>query len=138
MTSIGYEQPQRRRPARGADPDLLPAPEAARHRGGYRSWLARLADAVAAAAAELLALVLPTECACCGSEDRVLCPACGRRLRQLTRTPFPAPQFRISDRVPDFAKTGKYEPEWLEKIELSDFSLEGYEHHAPITAPMAV
>jgi thymidylate synthase len=57
---------------------------------------------------------------------------------QLTRTPFPAPQFRIADRVPEFAKTGKYEPEWLEKIEPSDFSLEGYQHHAPITAPMAV
>jgi thymidylate synthase len=57
---------------------------------------------------------------------------------QLTRTPFAAPQLRISDRVPDFAKTGKYEPEWLEKVEPSDFSLKGYEHHAPITAPMAV
>ena len=57
---------------------------------------------------------------------------------QLTRTPFPAPRFRIADRVPDFAKTGKYEPEWLEKVEPSDFSLEGYQHHAPITAPMAV
>ena len=57
---------------------------------------------------------------------------------QLTRTPFAAPQLRISDRVPDFAKTGKYEPEWLEKVEPSDFSLEGYQHHAPITAPMAV
>jgi thymidylate synthase len=57
---------------------------------------------------------------------------------QLTRTPFAAPQLRISDRVPDFARTGKYEPEWLEQIEPSDFSLEGYEHHAPITAPMAV
>jgi thymidylate synthase len=57
---------------------------------------------------------------------------------QLTRAPFAAPRLRISDRVPDFAKTGKYEPEWLEKIEPSDFSLEGYQHHAPITAPMAV
>jgi thymidylate synthase len=57
---------------------------------------------------------------------------------QLTRAPFAAPQLRISDRVPDFAKTGKYEPEWLEKIEPSDFSLEGYQHHAPISAPMAV
>lgn len=90
MTSAGYEQPQRRRPVRGTDPDLLPAPEAARHRGGYRSWVARLADAVAAAATELLTLVLPAECACCGAEDRVLCPACGRRLRQLTRRPFRA------------------------------------------------
>jgi thymidylate synthase len=57
---------------------------------------------------------------------------------QLTRAPFAAPQLVISDRVPDFAKTGKYEPEWLEKIEPSDFSLEGYQHHAPISAPMAV
>jgi len=57
---------------------------------------------------------------------------------QLTRAPFPAPRFVISDRVPDYAKTGKYEPEWLEKIEPSDFALEGYQHHAPITAPMAV
>jgi thymidylate synthase len=57
---------------------------------------------------------------------------------QLTRTPFAAPRFRIADRVPDFARTGKYEPEWLEKVEPSDFSLEGYQHHAPITAPMAV
>jgi len=57
---------------------------------------------------------------------------------QLKREPFPAPHLRISDRVPDYAKTGKYEPEWLEKIEPSDFSLEGYQHHAPITAPMAV
>ena len=57
---------------------------------------------------------------------------------QLKRTPFPAPRFVISDRVPDYAKTGKYEPEWLEKIEPSDFSLEGYEHHAPIKAAMAV
>ena len=36
------------------------------------------------------------------------------------------------------ATTGKYEPEWLEKVEPSDFWLEGYEHHAPLTAPMAV
>ena len=57
---------------------------------------------------------------------------------QLKREPFPAPKLVISDRVPDFAITGKYEPEWLEKLEPSDFSLEGYQHHAPLTAPMAV
>lgn len=57
---------------------------------------------------------------------------------QLKREPYPAPQFVISDRVPDFAKTGKYEPEWLEMVEPSDFSLVGYEHHPPLTAPMAV
>ncbi|WDZ94996.1 thymidylate synthase [Herbaspirillum sp. WKF16] len=57
---------------------------------------------------------------------------------QLKRDPFPAPQLVIADRVPDFAATGKYEPEWLEKVEPGDFSLENYQHHAPLTAPMAV
>lgn len=58
--------------------------------------------------------------------------------QQLTREPYESPAFAISDRVPDYAKTGVYEPEWLEKIEPSDFSLVGYRHHAPLTAPMAV
>lgn len=57
---------------------------------------------------------------------------------QLKREPYPAPQFVISDRVPDYAKTGKYEPEWIERVEPSDFTLVGYQHHAPLTAPMAV
>ncbi|WUR15866.1 thymidylate synthase [[Empedobacter] haloabium] len=57
---------------------------------------------------------------------------------QLTREPYPLPRLVISERVPAFAETGRYEPEWLEKIEPSDFSLEGYQHHAAITAPMAV
>jgi len=57
---------------------------------------------------------------------------------QLARTPYPAPRFVISDRIPDYAQTGVYAPEWLEKVEPGDFSLEEYQHHAPITAPMAV
>lgn len=57
---------------------------------------------------------------------------------QLKREPFPAPRLRLSERIPDFAQTGKYEPEWLERIEPGDFSLEGYQHHPPLTAPMAV
>ncbi|MGH8379796.1 thymidylate synthase [Pseudomonas sp.] len=57
---------------------------------------------------------------------------------QLKRKPLAAPKLVINDRVPEYAKTGVYEPEWLEKVEPSDFSLEGYEHHAPMTAPMAV
>ena len=44
----------------------------------------------------------------------------------------------LSDRIPDFAATGRYEPEWLERVEPGDFTLEGYTHHAPLTAPMAV
>ncbi len=57
---------------------------------------------------------------------------------QLKREPYPAPRLLLSDRVPDYAVTGKYEPEWLERVEPTDFSLEGYLHHPPLTAPMAV
>ena len=57
---------------------------------------------------------------------------------QLTREPFEAPCLVIRGRVPDFARTGVYEPEWLEKVEPSDFELHGYRHHPRITAPMAV
>jgi thymidylate synthase len=44
----------------------------------------------------------------------------------------------LSDRIPSYARTGRYEPEWLEQVEPGDFSLEGYRHHPPLTAPMAV
>jgi thymidylate synthase len=57
---------------------------------------------------------------------------------QLTREPYAAPQLQLSDRIPAYAETGRYEPEWLERVEPSDFSLLGYQHHAPLTAPMAV
>lgn len=57
---------------------------------------------------------------------------------QLQREPFPAPKLVLSERVPDYAVTGKYEPEWLERVEPGDFTLEGYQHHAALTAPMAV
>ncbi len=57
---------------------------------------------------------------------------------QLRRQPFAAPRLALSDRIPAFATTGKYEPEWLEKVEPGDFQLEGYQHHSPLTAPMAV
>lgn len=57
---------------------------------------------------------------------------------QLRREPFPAPRLVLSKRIPDYSVTGTYEPEWLEKAEPDDFSLEAYRHHAPLTAPMAV
>jgi thymidylate synthase len=57
---------------------------------------------------------------------------------QLKRTPLAPPQLKLSDRIPDYAVTGRYEPEWLEKVEPGDFSLVGYEHYPPLTAPMAV
>jgi predicted amidophosphoribosyltransferase len=52
--------------------------------------MARLAERAAAAAAELLALVLPVDCVCCGAEDSVLCAACAQQLRTLTLRPFRA------------------------------------------------
>ena len=58
--------------------------------------------------------------------------------QQLKREPYESPRLVIADRVPEHAKTGVYEPEWLEKIEPTDFSLVGYRHHEPLTAPMAV
>ena len=57
---------------------------------------------------------------------------------QLAREPLPAPRLRLSDRIPAYADTGRYEPEWLERLEPGDFTLEDYRHHAPLTAPMAV
>lgn len=57
---------------------------------------------------------------------------------QLRREPFPLPRLALSARIPDFAVTGKYEPEWLEQVEPSHFTLERYQHHAPLTASMAV
>jgi thymidylate synthase len=59
-------------------------------------------------------------------------------LKQLEREPFPSPRLAIAERVPSYAETGVYAPEWLEKIEPGDFSLVGYRHHEPLTAPMAV
>ncbi|MEO7031587.1 MAG: thymidylate synthase [Herbaspirillum sp.] len=57
---------------------------------------------------------------------------------QLTRAPLPAPQLILSDRIPNYAVTGKFEPDWLERVQPDDFSLTNYQHHAPISAPMAV
>ena len=57
---------------------------------------------------------------------------------QLSRAPYPPPRLAISDRVPSLSKTGRYEPDWLERVEPGDFSLENYRHHPPLTAPMAV
>jgi thymidylate synthase len=57
---------------------------------------------------------------------------------QVKREPKPLPTLVINERVPDYALTGKYEPDWLDKVEPSDFSLSGYEHHGVLTAAMAV
>jgi len=58
--------------------------------------------------------------------------------QQRSRAPFPAPKLVLNARIPDYAQTQVYEPEWLEKVEPDDFILEGYTHHPPLTAAMAV
>ena len=76
---------------RAIDPDLQPpSPWAALHRGEHDAALLRLADWLAGAAEELLALAVPVDCVCCGAEDRTLCPACAGSVRDLTRRPFRA------------------------------------------------
>lgn len=57
---------------------------------------------------------------------------------QLKRKPLPSPELILSDRIPDYAKTQEFAPNWLEKVEPSDFVLSGYQHHPHLTAPMAV
>ena len=57
---------------------------------------------------------------------------------QLRREPFPLPRLAMSARIPAFSETGRYEPEWIDRVEPADFSLENYRHHPPLTAPMAV
>lgn len=56
---------------------------------------------------------------------------------QLTREPYPLPRLELSDRIPAFEDTGRFEPEWLERVRPDDFNLVGYQHHPPLTAPMA-
>jgi predicted amidophosphoribosyltransferase len=76
---------------RNVDPDLEPpAPSPAKHRSDYAQWWTQAADRAAGACRELLALVAPVECVCCGTEDFSLCGHCERAVRALTRTPFRA------------------------------------------------
>jgi len=57
---------------------------------------------------------------------------------QLSRAPLPLPQLTLTARIPAYHETRRYEPEWLERIEPNDFVLQGYTHHSPLTATMAV
>lgn len=57
---------------------------------------------------------------------------------QLRRHPKRAPSLVIDDRVPAFTETGRLQLDWLEHVSPTDFTLVGYEHHAPLTAAMAV
>ncbi|MDQ0030216.1 ComF family protein [Arthrobacter bambusae] len=52
--------------------------------------MARFAQGVDDAFVDLLAVLAPVECVCCGSEDSSLCGACARQLRLLCNRPFRA------------------------------------------------
>lgn len=73
------------------DPDRTVVPsDDARHRGVHPARLARVAQGVGEAFVELLAVLAPVECVCCGFEDSALCGTCARRLRLLCARPFRA------------------------------------------------
>lgn len=76
---------------RERDPDLAVAQsDFARHRGIQSARLAWLAQGLSDAVTELLAVLAPVECVCCGAEDSALCGACARQLRRLCTRPFRA------------------------------------------------
>jgi thymidylate synthase len=57
---------------------------------------------------------------------------------QLSREPRELPRLVISERVPAYAETGLYTPEWLDLVEPTDFRLENYDPHPALKAAMAV
>lgn len=63
---------------------------------------------------------------------------------QLAREPYPLPKFELDTRVgvlrkdPTQAEHEAVSVAWLDQVKPSDFQLIGYQHHDPITAPMAV
>lgn len=74
-----------------SDPDLLPrGPSSAKHRTEYQQGILRAVELAAGAISELVALALPVDCVCCGTEDLALCAACERQVRLLTQNPFRA------------------------------------------------
>jgi predicted amidophosphoribosyltransferase len=109
------------RPAR--DPDLLEAAgQGARHRGRFAGLLLRIFEVLALAWSELLALLVPVECVCCGQEDTELCGGCARKIRRLCarhfRAEFQAPALLAVDGavlVPVVA-AGRYREELAQAV----------------------
>jgi thymidylate synthase len=56
---------------------------------------------------------------------------------QLSREAFPLPRLAINPRIPRY-EGGEFDPTWIDRIEPTDFTLVGYQHHDAIKAPMAV
>ncbi|MCD4849277.1 phosphoribosyl transferase [Arthrobacter sp. AK01] len=93
MTSPGIRNGHRGWRVVSGDPDLHAAdPVRAHRRGGEQRRFDRLISALRGAMADLMALLVPVECVCCGVEDTVLCGGCAKRVRQLCRQPFRAEQ----------------------------------------------
>lgn len=57
---------------------------------------------------------------------------------QLSRDVRQAPKLVISDRIPAFSATGSFDPSLIDMFLPTDFSLDGYDPHDSIAAPMAV
>jgi len=55
----------------------------------------------------------------------------------LSREPRPLPRLVINDRIP-FGAGDAFDPSWIDRIEPQDFTLEAYDPHPTIKAPMAV
>ena len=78
---------------RRPDPDeFSPEPQAPRRRAPEARRALRVLAWIQKASAELLGLIVPVECVCCGVEDTVLCSTCAKRVRLLCSKPFRAEQ----------------------------------------------
>lgn len=89
--------PARPRPCDGGvPPGQGSGPAAAgRHAGRPAHHALRLLEGSAAAAKDLLGLLVPVDCVGCGAPDRELCAACARQVRRLTARPA-----RVEDHAP--------------------------------------
>ena len=57
---------------------------------------------------------------------------------QLSREPYPLPKLVISSEIPKGVIGQKISRGWLDVVKPSDFTLEDYQSHPTISAPMAV
>ncbi|MFI2563207.1 ComF family protein [Paenarthrobacter sp. NPDC018779] len=64
----------------------------AARRGDPARRVARIVSAFQLGVCEVLNVLVPVECVCCGVEDTVLCGICAKRIRLLCRNPFRAEQ----------------------------------------------
>lgn len=58
--------------------------------------------------------------------------------KQIKRIPYASPNLIISNRVPKYIETKIYEPQWLDQVDLEDFSLENYSYHPELYLKMSI